>query len=285
MSTTQMRAGGFNPEVERARAAWDAIAPGYDEFVTAPGRALAEEALRRAGIRPGMRVLDVAAGSGALALPAARMGARVVAVDLSPRMLERLTARARAEGLSSLRTAVMDGHALELEDEVFDLSASMFGVMLFPDMPRALREMARVTKPDGRVVLVVYAPPAQIDFLRFFTGALRSVVPGFAGLPEDPPPLPFQAADPRTLHLRLAEAGLKEVRVENAAEELEIHSGKHLWDWVTNSNPIGRMMVADLTPEQEALVQEELEVSVRHQARGSGPAILVNAVCIGIGTK
>ena len=133
---------------EQTRAAWDQIAAGYDAFVTPTHLWLGNEGLRRAGLRPGMRFLDVAAGSGALSLPAARLGARVLATDLSPAMLERLKARARQEGLD-IETRVMDGQALELEDNTFDLAGSQFGVMLFPDMPRGLREMVRVTKPGG----------------------------------------------------------------------------------------------------------------------------------------
>src|SRR3712207_1125100 len=116
------------------RTAWDEIAAGYDECVTPTHMWLANEALRLAGLRPGMRLLDVAPGSGALSIPAARLGALVLAADLSPNMVERLKARAREEGLSNVEARVMDGHALELEDDTFDISGSQFGVMLFPDL-------------------------------------------------------------------------------------------------------------------------------------------------------
>lgn len=272
-------------ELEQTREAWNAIAPGYDQFVTSPSMPLAEDGLRRAGIQPGMRVLDVATGAGSLAIPAARLGAHVVAVDLSPRMLEHLTARAREERLSNLETRVMDGHALELPDDTFDIAGSQFGVMLFPDLPRALREMVRVTRLGGRVLMIVYGPPPTIDFLTFFMGAMHAVLPDFTGLPADPPPLPFQVADPETLRQRLADAGLSDIRVEAGAETLEIQSGQHLWDWVVNSNPIARHLIAGLTKEQEFAVQRELEEMVRERSGGSGPAILTNPVNIGIGTK
>src|SRR5215208_4519116 len=86
-------------ELEQTRAAWNSIALGYDEFVTPTHMWLANEGLRRAGLRAGMRMLDVAAGSGALSIPAARLGARVLSTDIAPVMLERLAARARSEGL------------------------------------------------------------------------------------------------------------------------------------------------------------------------------------------
>ncbi len=262
--------------------AWSAIATGYDEFVTPTHMWLGNEALHRAGLEQGARFLDVASGSGALSIPAARLGAEVLATDLSPVMVERLAARAEAEGLSTLESRVMDGHALELEDDSFDVAGSQFGVMLFPDMARALGELARVTKPGGRVVLVVYGPPTQIDFLTLFIGAIQSVVPGFSGIPMDPPPLEFQAADPTILRERLADAGLTEIDVATITESLEFESGTQLWNWVTNSNPIGARLVADLTAEQAAAVRDALDDGLRARAR-EGVAVLTNPLHIGIG--
>jgi ubiquinone/menaquinone biosynthesis C-methylase UbiE len=268
------------------RDAWDKIAAGYDEFVTPTHMWLANEGLRRAGLRPGMRFLDVAAGSGALSIPAARLGARVLSTDISPSMLERLEARARKEGLS-LETRVMDGHALELEDNTFDVSGSQFGVMLFPDMPRGIGEMARVTKPGGRVLMNVYGAPQKIEFFGFFVGAIQAAVPEFTGPPMDPPPLPFQLQDPERLRQELAEAGLKDIGVETITERLEFQAGRQLWDWLTSSNPIVGTLLAELnlTKEQTAVVRHALDRMVRERSAGSGPAVLTNPINIGVGTK
>jgi ubiquinone/menaquinone biosynthesis C-methylase UbiE len=268
------------------RAAWDDIAAGYDKYVTPFGDwALPVDALRRVGLRARMRLLDVASGSGALSIPAARLGADVVAVDLSPNMIARLRERARREGLTNIEARVMDGHALTLDDDSFDIAGSQFGVNLFPDLPRALCEMARVTRPGGKVLMVVDGPPSNIDFLDIFMGAMHAIVPGFTGLPMDPPPLPFQVSDPEVLRRRLTETGLRDVRVEIGAERLEFHTGKELWDWVVNSHPIARMLIADLTEQQEAEVQQELDRVLRERSDGRGSAVLTNQVNIGIGTK
>lgn len=272
-------------EGQQTQQAWETIARGYDEFVTPTHMWLGREALTRAGIAPGVRFLDVAAGSGALSIPAARLGAHVVATDLSPTMVERLGARVREEGLQGVETRVMDGHALELEDNTFDMAGSQYGVMLFPDLPCALREMTRVTRPGGRVFLVVYGPPTQVEFLGFFMGAIQATVPGFTGIPLDPLPLPFQVADPELLRRALSEAGLRDIRVETVVQEMEFHSGKHIWDWVVNSNPLATMLIADLTRQQHAAVQQTLDGMLRERSGGSGPAILTDPNHIGIGTK
>jgi len=114
---------------------------------------------------------------------------------------------------------------------------------------------------------------------------MQAAVPGFTGLPTDPPPLTFQVADPEKLRQELARAGLKHIRVETVTESLEFQSAMHMWSWVTNSNPIGAMLAADLTKEQRAVVQQALDGMLRERSGGSGPAVLTNPVHIGIGTK
>jgi ubiquinone/menaquinone biosynthesis C-methylase UbiE len=266
--------------------AWDAIAGDYDAYV-APGEAgIATDALRLAGLKAGDRILDVAAGTGGLGVPAARLGATVVATDWSPKMIETFEARVRQEGLSGAEGRVMDCHVLDFVDDSFDITGSQFGVMLVPDQQRALREMVRVTKRGGRVLLIAYGNPAQFEALHLFVGALRSVVPSFEGLPDDPPPLEFQVSDPQVLRTRLEQAGLTHVKVDTAHEErLELRSGQQLWDWCLGGNPIPGMLVADLSDPQKAAVKQSLDAMIRERANDAGVAIVTAPLNIGIGTK
>lgn len=269
-----------------SRAAWDRIAAGYDRTNTATQLWLGTEGVRRAGLREGMTFLDVAAGSGALSIPAARLGARVLATDLSPAMLELLGARAQREGLP-IETRVMDGQALELEDGSFDAAGSQFGVMLFPDMPRGIRELARVVKPGGRVLMIAYGDPREVEFLGFLVRAVKTVRPAFDGPPMDPPPLPFQLANPARLREELAGAGLRDVVVETVTETTEFQSGAELWDWIVWSNPIVEEVLGSLqlAADERGTIQQALEEMVRERAGGGGPARLSNPVHIGTGTK
>jgi ubiquinone/menaquinone biosynthesis C-methylase UbiE len=265
--------------------AWDAIAEGYDRFVAPQEVELASEALRLVGLEPGERFLDVAAGPGGLSLPAARLGAEVLATDWSPAMIERFGARVREEGLSKAEGRVMDCHALDLPDDNFDVTGSQFGVMLVPDQPRALREMVRVTKPGGRVLVIAYGSPEKFEALQFFIGALKAVAPEFPGLPDDPSPLEFQVADPDVFRQRLTDAGLKDVRVERTAERPVFTSGQEMWEWVLYGNPIPGMLVADLSEDQRTRLRQVLDGMLRERAGANGRAVLTNAVNIGIGTK
>lgn len=275
-----------SPSTEDSSAAWDAIATGYDRVVTPTHVTLAEEGLRHAGLREGMRFLDVAAGSGALSIPAARLGARVVATDLSPLMLDRLAERARRENVD-IETRVMDGHALDLDDESFDIAGSQFGVMLFPDMPKGLREMVRVVRPGGNVLMIVFGDPARVEFLGFLIRAVQSVRPDFEGPPMDPPPLPFQLREPATLHRELTAAGLKDVRVEITAEVMQFETGTALWDWLVSSNPIVEEILGSLniTDDERETIRQTLDRLVDERTGGRGPAALTSPINIGIGTK
>lgn len=274
-------------KAQRPRAAWDRIAPGYDRTNTPSQMAIAGKGLQLAGLRAGMSFLDVAAGSGAMSIPAARLGARVSAIDLSPAMLEHLAARARGERLK-IDAQIMDGHALKFEDNAFDLAGSQFGVMLFPDMPTAICEMVRVIKPGGKVLINAYGDPGQIEFLGFLVAAVKAVRPDFDGPPDDPAPLEFQLADPARLRRELSAVGLKDVNVETITEVTEHGSGKDLWEWLVCSNPIVECILGGmlhLTDAERGVVQLRLDELVRVRAGSSRSAKLTNPVNIGIGTK
>lgn len=267
--------------------AWDAIAAGYAEHVAPGEQQLSAKALRLIDLTPGEAFLDVAAGPGGLGLAAARLGAMVLATDWAPAMVAQFESRARREGLTNAAAAVMDAHALDLEDGRFDVTGSQFGVMLVPDQPAALREMVRVTKPGGRVLLVAYGPPGEFEALQFFLAALRNVAPDFEGLP-DPPPLEFQVSDPDVLRTRLVAAGLVDVQVDATEQErLELTTGQELWDWMVSSNPITGMILGDLDVSEagRASMRSSLTEMIGERSGDAGVAVLTAPLNIGWGRK
>lgn len=140
--------------------AWRILAPLYDTLVR-PLRGMRARVARLAEIRPAMRVLDVATGTGEQALAFADAGAEVTGVDLSAAMLR--IARRKASGRTATITfREADARALPFADGAFDRAGISFGLHEMPPSVRraAVRELARVTTPGGLVVIVDYALPA-----------------------------------------------------------------------------------------------------------------------------
>src|SRR5947209_7961048 len=111
------------------------------------------------GVTPGMEVLDLGCGDGTTALPAARLGAEVLGVDIASNLVEAGNRRAQAEGLTNCRFQQGDASNLDdLSDDSFDLTLSIFGAMFAPNPFAVAKEMVRVTRPGGRIVMGNWIP-------------------------------------------------------------------------------------------------------------------------------
>lgn len=267
--------------LEQMREGWDRFASGYDEGITPFSTRVAEDALRIAGVTAGLKLLDIAAGGGALSIPAARMGAEVLAADFSPAMVELLQQKAQEHGLSNLEARVMDGNALELDDGAFDVACSQWGIMLFPDRRQALREMARVTRPGGKGMMVVFGPPQRVQMFSLFFQALATAIPTFT--PPQNSPL-FCLQDPQDLRKEMEAAGFRDVRVETQEHHFEFQPGDHLWNTMEFSAPATAGLLQQFTSEQQAAARRALDELLRAQY-GDGPARLPTVTHVGVGVK
>jgi len=166
-----------------------------------------EELAGKLGITEGLQVLDLGCGDGTTALPAAQLGAEVLGVDIASNLVAAGNARAQALGLTNLRFQEGDASDLnELGDEQFDLIISIFGAMFAPKPFDVAKEMVRVTKPGGRIVMgnwipndptlvaqilkisSSYSPPPPEGFVSPMTWGIEAqVVERFtqAGVPEE----------------------------------------------------------------------------------------------------
>lgn len=163
----------LDPIKTKHRAMWalgnyDAVAT---EVIPELGRRLAEAA----GITTGSRVLDVAAGSGNASLPAARAGARVLATDLTPELLETGRQRAAAEGLD-IEWAEADAEHLPYKDAEYDTVLSCVGVMFAPFHQPVADELVRVTKTGGTIALANWTPEG-------FLGQMLAAMKPYAAAP------------------------------------------------------------------------------------------------------
>ena len=150
-----------------------------DDVIPALGPVLVDAA----GIKAGDRVLDIAAGSGNAAIPAAHKGAHVVASDLTPELLETGRINAKAQGVE-LDWQVADAEALPFHTDEFDAVMSCVGVMFAPHHQESADELVRVTRPGGTIALLSWTPEG-------FVGQLFAAMKAYA-----PPPPPGAQAPP-----------------------------------------------------------------------------------------
>jgi SAM-dependent methyltransferase len=156
----------------------------------------AEAFIARLRLCPGELVLDVACGTGNLAIPAARAGARVIGIDSAPNLIADAKAEARAARLV-IDFEVGDAESLPYGDDRFDTTVSMFGAMFAARPERAAAELVRVTRPGGRVALANWTPDG---FAGKLLRAHTAVVPPPKGLPS-----PLAWGDPEVVRARLGD--------------------------------------------------------------------------------
>ncbi|HYD76448.1 class I SAM-dependent methyltransferase [Ramlibacter sp.] len=174
------------------REGWSLFAP-LETHTTVP----AAELVRHARIREGQAVLDLACGTGVVALTAARLGARVSALDLSPALLEH--ARRHAE-LADVKIDFREGdvEALPYENASFEVVLSQFGHMFAPRPDVAVGEMLRVLKPGGTIAFSTWPP-------EHFVGQMFALVARYVPPPEGAAPPP-QWGEPGVIRQRLGDA-------------------------------------------------------------------------------
>lgn len=150
--------------------------------------------LERVPVEPGLEVLDLAAGTGNVAIRAAQAGGRVTALDLTPELLEQGRERAAAAGVE-IAWVAGDAEELPFEDGRFDRVLSTFGIQFTPRHEAAAREAVRVTRPGGRIGLVNWTPQSHIGRVLKAVGSRLPKPPDYAS----PPPLWGDEAHVRAL--------------------------------------------------------------------------------------
>jgi len=219
--------GGRLPE-PAVRAMFDRIAGVYDllnQVMTAGlHHRWRERAVQLAAVTPGARVLDVATGTGDLALELARAtgpDGQVVAVDFSERMLQLADAKARRAGgaqpMAAIEFCAANALALPFDDHEFSAATVGFGVRNFADLELGLAELVRVVAPGGRVVVLEMTVPQRAPLSAFFSMWFDRIVPLLGRLAGDPDAYSYlprsvrRFPSPQRLAELLYNAGLREV--------------------------------------------------------------------------
>src|SRR5215217_298880 len=232
MGSAQARTGTL--EEGQVRAMFDGIARVYDLMNSLMTAGLhhgwRERAADLAALRPGGRALDVACGTGDLAIELARRvgpSGTVVGSDFSEAMLER--ARAKSSGV---RWEWANALELPYADGEFDAATVSFGARNFSDLDRGLAEMARVVRPGGRVVVLEITTPQRPPLSTFFSIWFDRVVPELGRLAGNPDAYAYLPSSvkrfpaPDALAARMVAAGLADLRwILTAGGIIAVHSG------------------------------------------------------------
>jgi len=248
-------------------------------------RGATEAVLQAARLKPGMRVLDLASGVGDPALAIAEAvgpSGHVIATDLGPGMIALAEELARARGLRNMEFRVANVEALPFPDESFDVVSCRFGIMFFPDQPKAFSECRRVLHRGGRVAFVVWGKREQP-----FLGTTVGILGKYVEVPKPDPDAPhaFMFGERGLLKSRLEAAGFQQV-----SEEVRTVTGRwagspeEYWQQFTEVAAPFRPLIAKLTGETRQRAESEIIAGLRELSDGTAITMPMEIV-IGTGIR
>jgi ubiquinone/menaquinone biosynthesis C-methylase UbiE len=263
---------------QTAAEAWHRWSPTLNAWL---GKAT-DTMLDLATVSTGHRVLDVAAGAGEQSITTANKvgpSGYVLATDISANILDYAKQMAQRAGLQNIETKVMDGENLELEDGTFDAVISRVGLIYFPDQQKALKEMLRVLKKEGKVAAIVYSTP---DKNKFFSIPV-SIIRNRAKLPPPLPgqPGPFSLGAEGVIEKAFTDAGFINVKAVLVNSPLLLPSAKECVRFEKESFGALHQMLSSLSDAEKESVWEEIETELKKfetENGFEGPCEMVVAV-------
>ncbi len=282
---------GFNGSDYKAalRTSWNGAARGWDKWWETINRGAAPVSARLlelADVRPGAAVLDIATGIGEPAISAARVvgpDGKVVAIDLSPGMLEVARRRAAEAGLHNIEFHEMDAESLALSGDEFDAVLCRWGLMFLPDPSKALVAVRKMLKRGCRFAAAVWDVSEKVPMISL---AMKVVMKELK-LPAPPKdlPTPFSLADAGLLKKRFVDACFVDVETEPVPVITELASAAAFVRYVKDVAQPVNAALKDQTAERQAHVwRKVLEEAGKYAAKDGTIRMVNTAICI-VGTK
>ena len=192
----------------------------------------ADKMVDYAKIKPGQKVLDIATGTGMVAIAAAQVIGnedRIQAIDLSEGMIDKAQENMSHAGLSNIDFHIMDGENLEFKNNYFDVITCSYGLFFMPDMSTALKSWLRVLKPGGKIIFSSFAPSAFTPLSDVFINNLAEY-----GIT---PPIPrwLQLAEEDLCKNMLEENGFIEAQVTQAQLGYHLKESKDWWEAIQSA--------------------------------------------------
>jgi enediyne biosynthesis protein CalE5 len=266
---------------------WDSAAAGWNEwreFNDRADRHISERLVELAGVEPGGRALDVAAGYGEPALTAARRvgpRGRVVATDISAEMLGFARERAAAAGVGNVEFVQADAAGLDFQPESFDAAVSRWGIIFEPDAEAAAARIRGFLEPGARMAISSWGEPGRVPFLSLPMRTTRERL----GVPPPPAgtPGPLSRPTPAALGGLLEGGGFSAVAVEEAEVVFEFDSPAQFTAYVRAISAPIRAMIEQHAGEAQEEAWEAITQAAAELGGGSGPLRLSNLVLLASG--
>ncbi len=229
---------------------WDRMADVYQQEIDSRFGPVIEHLLDLANLQPGETILDLGTGTGAVAIMAAAKtgpGSRIVAVDISPEMLDKARLRIAALSLTNVEFAEGRAEAIPAKNNSLDVVLASLSLMYVIERATAAREIARILRPGGRLVAAVWSSPEETDIVRF-----QQTAGSFAPTPPVEGVGPGAMADPQQFLKQLEAAGLR-ASCETKVTGFQFVNFEEAWD----------ALAGVTTAQLEHFVREQAKTAVR----------------------
>lgn len=277
-----------NPATTELRKTWEAAAPGWAKWEHAFTRAFSDATdvlVDMAGVAPGMRVLDIACGTGSQTMRAAeRVGqsGQVVASDISATMLDHVSRTAAEAGFDNIETLASDAEDLPADLDPFDAAISRMGLMLFPSPSGALAAVHDVLRPGARIAALVFTTPASNPFL----AQPMAILLRHAGKAPPGPGAPgiFALGADGVLENLLRDSGFSDVTTATVTAPMLLPSAEEAMRLMQEAAGAYRAVVADLDEAARAKAWDEVHEALKQFETERGFEAPLEAI-IGAGTR